>query len=197
MNKQILRAAAKQKRNQLTKEQRAQFSKNICEFILASPDFIEAKTVMCYCAYGSEADISPVLEQALLMDKHLLLPKVYLLEGSIKALEIKDIAHLHINEHLCTGAYGILEPNEQSCEVVETQKIDLVLVPLIAFDKHCHRLGSGMGYYDKFLPLLRSDCKKCGIAFAQQEIEKVPAKAYDIALDYIVTQDGVYINRTR
>jgi len=80
--------------------------------------------------------------------------------------------------------YGIPEP--------ETQNIvypDVVLIPLVAFDKNLNRLGYGGGYYDRLIEKLSKKKKiiKIGLALTIQEIDKVPIDVYDQKLDYIVT----------
>ena len=80
--------------------------------------------------------------------------------------------------------YGIPEP--------ETKNIvypDVLLIPLVAFDKNLNRLGYGGGYYDRLIKKLSKKKKiiKIGLAFSFQKINKVPTNAYDQKLDYIVT----------
>lgn len=72
-----------------------------------------------------------------------------------------------------------------------TQKIDAILVPLLAFDKQGHRLGYGRGFYDRFLASCRPDCKKIGLSFfeVEEKIEGISEK--DIPLDLIITPDDV------
>ena len=72
-----------------------------------------------------------------------------------------------------------------------TEKIDAVLVPLLAFDKQGHRLGYGRGFYDKFLASCRPDCLKIGLSFfeVEEKIEGISDK--DIPLNLIVTPDTV------
>ena len=88
------------------------------------------------------------------------------------------------------GAYGIDVPPATASEVIP----DAVIVPLAAFDKDGHRLGYGAGYYDKTIPKMRAQKKDIlliGAAFAQQQVEKVPADEHDRKLDVVVTEKGV------
>lgn len=74
---------------------------------------------------------------------------------------------------------------------VPTDKIDAVLVPLLAFDRQGHRLGYGRGFYDRFLASCRADCLKIGLSFfeVEEKIEGISEK--DIALDLIITPQTV------
>ena len=88
------------------------------------------------------------------------------------------------SEILKVNKYGIPEP--------ETKNIvypDILLVPLVAFDKNLNRLGYGGGYYDRLIKKLskKKNIIKIGLALSIQEIDKVPINVYDQKLDYIVT----------
>ena len=88
------------------------------------------------------------------------------------------------SDPLKINKYGIPEP--------ETKNIvypDVLLIPLVAFDKNLNRLGYGGGYYDRLIKKLSKKKKiiKIGLAFSFQKINKVPTNAYDQKLDYIVT----------
>ncbi|MCL2889049.1 MAG: hypothetical protein FWE65_01355, partial [Eggerthellaceae bacterium] len=69
---------------------------------------------------------------------------------------------------------------------VTAQEIDVAVVPLVAFDKDFNRLGYGGGNYDRFLPKLRLDAHVFGLAFAEQEVDCVPAEAHDLPLPLIL-----------
>ena len=71
------------------------------------------------------------------------------------------------------------------------EKIDLVLVPLLAFDKRGHRVGYGKGYYDRLLSQVRHDCRKIGLSLFQPVDVIDDIAASDIELDECVTPEGV------
>ena len=88
------------------------------------------------------------------------------------------------SEPLKINKYGIPEP--ESKNIVYP---DILLIPLVAFDKNLNRLGYGGGYYDRLITKLSKKKKimKIGLAFSFQKIDRVPINAYDQKLDYIVT----------
>ena len=95
-----------------------------------------------------------------------------------------DFYKWSFSDPLKVNKYGIPEP--------ENKKIvypDILLIPLVAFDKNLNRLGYGGGYYDRLIVKLSKMKKiiKIGLAFSIQEIDKVPINMYDQKLDYIVT----------
>lgn len=78
------------------------------------------------------------------------------------------------------------DPSLDGCARVQPREMDAVVVPLVAFDEGNHRLGYGGGNYDRFLPQLRSDAVVCGIAFAEQQVERVPLEPHDLPLPHII-----------
>jgi 5-formyltetrahydrofolate cyclo-ligase len=90
---------------------------------------------------------------------------------------------------LASGVWGIREPGPDAREVFP----DIVIVPMLAFDRSGHRVGYGAGYYDMTITGLRArkPVVAVGIAFAAQEIPRVPATARDAALDLVLTEHEV------
>lgn len=94
-------------------------------------------------------------------------------------------------DNLIEGRFKVMEPPSTAARV----QPDILLIPLLAFDRYCHRLGHGKGYYDRTLQGLRSQnpaVLAIGVAFAVQEIEHVPTDANDQTLDIIITEQDVY-----
>ena len=95
-----------------------------------------------------------------------------------------DFYKWSFSDPLKINKYGIPEPETQN-------KVypDIILVPLVAFDKNLNRLGYGGGYYDRLIAKLSKKKKimKIGLALSVQKIDKVPINIYDQKLDYIVT----------
>lgn len=89
---------------------------------------------------------------------------------------------------LAPGRYGIAEPDE-TCPPVEP---DLLLVPLLAFDRRGGRLGYGAGWYDRTLAALRATkpVLAIGLAYAAQEVERVPTDPHDVPLEGVCTERG-------
>jgi 5-formyltetrahydrofolate cyclo-ligase len=95
---------------------------------------------------------------------------------------------------LVSGVWGIREPPADAPEVFP----DILIVPLLAFDRHGHRIGYGAGYYDMTIARLRAmkPVTAIGIAFAAQEIAAVPATPRDARLDLVLTEHGAIDFRT-
>jgi len=95
-----------------------------------------------------------------------------------------DFCSWSFSEPLKINKYGIPEPVNKNIVYP-----DVLLIPLVAFDKNLNRLGYGGGYYDRLIEKLskKKNIIKIGLAFSNQEIDKVPINVYDQKLDYIVT----------
>lgn len=91
---------------------------------------------------------------------------------------------------LRAGAFGVMEPVGE-----EALQPDIVIVPLLAFDRAGMRLGYGGGFYDRTLAGLRGRAQAIGLGFAAQEVAAVPCEATDAALDMIVTEAEVIVCR--
>ena len=98
------------------------------------------------------------------------------------------------NEPLYVNNYGILEPKKQNI----TFKPDIILVPLVAFDRNLNRIGYGKGYYDRALKNLASKKKilTIGMAFSFQEASIIPTNQYDYNLDCILTDRNLIYKKT-
>ena len=93
-----------------------------------------------------------------------------------------------IKDPLLINKYGIPEPT--SNKIVYP---DMLLVPLVAFDKNLNRIGYGGGFYDRYLEKIKRNKKiiTIGLAYFFQKVKKVPIKKHDFKLDYIVTNKGI------
>ena len=96
-----------------------------------------------------------------------------------------DFYHWSTKDPLKINKYGIPEPT--------SNKIDypnILLVPLVAFDKHLNRVGYGGGFYDRYIKKLKEKKRiiTIGLAYSFQEVKKIPINRYDIKLDFVVTE---------
>ena len=131
----------------------------------------------------TEINPLPLMRKLSQSGAQLALPAI---DGRGKPLVMRAFA---LGDELASGQWGIREPKADAPEVVP----DILLVPLLAFDRSGHRIGYGAGYYDMTIAKFRS--KKpviaVGIAFAAQEIDQVPVTARDARLDLVLTERDV------
>lgn len=153
-----------------------------CGHLAALPAFQRADSIMAYMDFRSEMPTKPLLALMKQAGKQLILPytdpNFILIPYELPSLEM-----------ICVSPMGIQEPNPAVCPKADSQKIDLVIVPGLAFDYKGNRIGYGKGCYDRFLPTLRRDVLKIGFAYDFQVLsDQLPAEPADIPLDGIVTE---------
>lgn len=136
------------------------------------------KSILLYYPHKNEIDTIPIIEELLKSGKTVLLPKVE--KDKILPILISDISKLN------TGFAGIKEPEG---EEFPKEKIDIVVVPAIAYDRRGYRLGYGKGFYDRFLQNFKN--LKLGLAYDFQLLEELPFEEHDIPVDIIITPDKV------
>ncbi len=91
-----------------------------------------------------------------------------------------------IGDPLEKGAFGVSEPRAEARRVVP----DVILAPLLAFDRHGRRLGYGKGFYDRAFAA-HPEAARCGLAFAVQEVPQVPVEPHDLPLSAVITENGI------
>ena len=132
---------------------------------------------------GSEINPIPLMRKLAGSGAQLALPVVC---GRGKPLGMRAF---DFGQRLLPGVWGIREPAPDAAEVFP----DILLVPLLAFERSGHRIGYGAGYYDLTIAALRArkTITACGLAFAAQEISSVPTTSRDARLDLVLTEREV------
>ena len=144
------------------------------------PQFQASKQVALYHALPGEVQTAAFIERWY-QRKRLFLPLV--VGDDLRLLRYTG------PESLRKGAFGIWEPKPDG-EEAEEGKIDLIIVPGVAFDAQCHRLGRGRGFYDRLLSSLQAP--KVGVCFDFQLVPSVPVEPFDRLMDHIITETMVY-----
>ncbi len=134
-------------------------------------------------AFPEEIDTGPMIESVLKSGRRLVLPRVDRRAGRLRLYHVIDTA-----SDLRRGTLGIPEPR-RSCSEVEPEEIDWVLVPGLAFNRDCYRLGRGAGHYGLtcLLPTLRDDVPRWAFAFDEQWCDDLPVEPHDVPLDGVVS----------
>lgn len=154
----------------------------ICERVLSSPAYGSAGSLLIYAPLPGEADILPIADAALAAGKLLAFPRTdWSSRGMLTAL-VRSPADL------VPGRYGLREPRPDA-PILPLPKLDLILVPGLAFDTSGGRLGRGAGFYDRFLASPALAAATCGVCFELQLIDRVPIEPWDIPLNFIATED--------
>lgn len=166
--KSALRGHFRKVRSSLDSERKSSASQKLLEAIEQLLD--QPGWVLSFCTTGSEIDLS-LVNQRLAELGRLVLPRV---EGEQLAL--------YTTRDLILSPWSILEPDPTLSSPVLPEQIGVALVPALAFDGDGHRLGYGLGFYDRLLPKLRH-ARSIGVGYQEQLFEgHLPTEAHDIPL---------------
>ena len=179
-NKKALRASIKQKRRALSIEYRQQASRKMQAELTRLPCYQAAEYIMLYMAMQDEVQLDELIAMVLKDGKKAVIPLVTG-AGLMEAVELSDMADL------VPDKYGIKTVSEEKRRLIAPGKIDLIIVPGVAFDKAGHRLGMGGGFYDRFM-LRASRAVRAALAYDCQLLVAVPAEVHDLTVDYIITE---------
>jgi len=177
--KAALRARISAELKQMPPAERAEASRQICARLEEQTLWRAARSVLFFAPLASEPDIWPLLADAIAAGKTALLPRFDGEQKHYVVCQIRDVAR-----DVRTGQFGVREPLE-TCARISLNRLDLILAPGIAFDLDGHRLGRGMGFYDRLLAVLHGPT--CGVAFDQQIVRQIPVEPHDIRLSCILT----------
>ena len=186
MTKAELRKSYLQKRLALTEADCLNYSRQICEQFFLNFDLSFIKIIHLYLPIekNKEPDTWLILDRVRgeFLNVRVSLPRVR--DNRLENIFFEDLHQLEKN------SLGIPEPKQGV--PTPTEKIDLVIIPMLAFDQKGHRVGYGKGFYDRFLKQCRTDCKKVGLSFFEP-LEKIgDSNEHDIALTHCITPDRLY-----
>lgn len=177
-----------ERRRSLDEDYRCLASRCIAKRLMQLPAFKRSQRIATFTCVNAEVDISPVYHHQIYTKKYVYLPSISkCLAGNMQYMPYDTNIPLQYNR------FKILEP--KNARPVPLFMLDVICVPLVAFDDKCNRLGMGGGYYDRLMQKLRSTkAKVCtlGIAFDAQKIALVPKEAHDLPLDYVLTERKLY-----
>lgn len=190
LNRQQLRQELRTQRRQLNTHLQqtaaAALTNRVCEL----PIFQTSVHIAGYIASDNEINPEAIFAHAWQLGKKCYLP--LLKPGQqlcFVAYERSD--KLHRNQ------FNILEPEFLPEKLIASDKLDLVLLPLVGFDLHGNRLGMGVGYYDRTFAFLQKTPRPTqpyllGLAYEAQQVPNIPAESWDIRLDGVATEKKIH-----
>ncbi|MFV0467863.1 MAG: 5-formyltetrahydrofolate cyclo-ligase [Dysgonomonas sp.] len=157
-------------------------SEEIISVLEATDTFCKAKNILIYHSLRDEVQTSSIIEKYA-DNKTFFLPAIDE-DNSMVARKYDTSVQLKKSD------LGILEPVNSN--LADLRKIDLIIVPGIAFDRELNRMGRGKGYYDKFLEQMKTP--KIGLCFDFQLFDKIPTEKHDIPMDMLVLENEIICN---
>ena len=186
-----LRTRIKQKREQLSSENVDQLGSAIFSNLLDSKILEDKNRIAIYYSVNNEVATMQIIKHLWTKDKELFLPIIksnQLVFGSYKS-----------GDNLCNNKFDIPEPTTATEELITADVLDLVIVPLVAFDSDCNRLGMGGGYYDRALAFKKTASKTSsplliGLAYELQKVNILEMNSWDIPMDGIISESKTYLS---
>jgi 5-formyltetrahydrofolate cyclo-ligase len=163
-------------------------SLQIFDRLVKMPEYAAARTVLSYVSFHSEVSTRQFLARVWSDGKRLAVP--YCTGDCLELFRLENCGEL------APRTLGILEPKADYLGRVDRQvglgELDLIVVPGLAFDPQCGRIGYGKGYYDRLLRHVSAKTAVVAVAFGCQVFPEVPVLAYDVRMDKVVTEGEVY-----
>ena len=174
LDKKDVRKRIRELKRSVTPEEKREWSEAVWQELERTKEFSEAWVVLAYWSMDDEVHTHDFITRWA-GDKCFLLP-------CVKGGEL-EIRRFDGKERLCPGeGFAIPEPTGQLWD--EPEKIDLIIVPGVAFDRTGNRLGRGKGYYDKILKT--SAAFKIGVCFGFQLLDSVPVEEHDVPMNHVI-----------
>lgn len=179
-----LRNTIKQVRSKISVSYLTTSSSQICTRIRSLETYRQAKSIALYFPINGEIDLTPLWNTAPLHGKFCYFPAIN--ENlTLSFLPATPATAFKKNR------YGIPEPDVSFDLAMPAEEIDLIIVPLVAFDMRCTRIGMGSGYYDRTLANKKRG-SVFGVAFQFQQVDFIDPAPWDIPLDAVITQKAIY-----
>lgn len=156
----------------------------INEHLLLSDALASARHIAAFCAFDGEPDIAPALLAMHRRGQQICLPVV---ERTERTMQMHGWSP---GSELQPGELGIMQPD--ATRIVAPVELDVILMPLVAWDRKGSRIGMGGGYYDQYLEPFAGSARplRVGIGYAVQEVDRIPAELHDIDLHALVSENG-------
>lgn len=182
-DKKSIRQRAFALRDAISPEVRSLKGERIKNALIALDAFDKASSVMLFASFRSEVDTFKIISHCLSKEKRTVLPKSDADNCRLLLYEIKSM------DELVKGYFGIPEPEVSADRLILIEDIEFILVPGVAFDSKCNRVGYGKGFYDRLLS--RRTAPAFALAYEEQIFDSVPTDKYDVMLDGIITDERV------
>ncbi len=179
--RRLLRDRLREQRRALPAADRVRAATGLARTLSTLPELPQARRVAGYWAVDGELSLH-VLLAGVLGDRYCL--------PCIQPDRSLRFAPWWVGEPLQPNRFGIPEPAD--VEPLAPEQLDVVLLPLVGFDRRGNRLGSGAGFYDRSFAFLREQQRPTrpllvGVAYAFQEVDALPVEPWDVPLDYVAT----------
>jgi 5-formyltetrahydrofolate cyclo-ligase len=149
-------------------------------------NFLESKITLLYVSGYNEVQTKNIIKRAYSYNKIVVLPAFDPKTFEMELMKVDKFA-----QELKPGPRGVPEPTAAHYKIVPIDRIDIAIIPGIAFDEKGGRIGTGRGYYDRLIPKLAITTRKVALTLEEQIIPQVPMESHDKHVDIIITDKRI------
>jgi len=186
LSKRNIRKCILNKRQLCDSETNMKWNNSIFTKLVNSEFYKKASVIFIFVSFGGEVDTHQIITRAISDGKIICVPRIQSKATGIEVFKINGLAELK------PGYYDILEPLEK-CPEVDSENIDLIIMPGVAFDRLGGRVGYGAGFYDIFLNKMNRKVDKIALAYQFQVLDEVPMNELDATIDGIITEAEIIL----
>ncbi len=182
-NKYSIRKRLKEKRSSLSANYCSSYEESILKIVLRFIQKHNSSKIGLYVSFGNEVRTIKLIEKILSLEKEVYLPVQNFINETLTFKQYSKDTNLIENQN------KILEP--EMGKEIDTEDLDIIFIPLLAFDKKLNRIGMGKGYYDKTLYGKKTG-KLVGLAYDFQEVNDALSEEHDVAMNTIITSKNIF-----
>ncbi|MGB9175189.1 MAG: 5-formyltetrahydrofolate cyclo-ligase [Methanoregula sp.] len=179
--KDRVRKILRQKKDAMIPEERLEKSHRICRHLMEI--IRDGESVMVFTSKEKEVNTKPLILSLFGKGNPVVVPIIVKEDISLRLSYLRDFSAL------VPSTFSVPEPIGSEIPAA-AEDIGTIILPMLGFDRTGGRIGYGAGYYDRFLSK-NPGLRKIGVAFACQEVERLPVDDNDIRMDIIITEDGI------
>lgn len=180
-DKDRVRRILRGKKEAMVPEERLEKSRRICRHLMKI--IRDGETVMVFTSKEKEVNTMPLIQSLFKKGNPVVVPIIVRENVGLRLSYLRDVTAL------VPSTFGVPEPIGSEIPAA-AKDIGTIILPMLGFDRDGGRIGYGAGYYDRFLSK-NPGMRKIGIAFACQEVERLPVDEYDIRMDVTISEDGI------
>ncbi len=173
-------------RRKMSQEEVHRKSGEISRNLFETAEYRGSRLIVFYVSFDNEVETRQLIEEALRKGKCVAIPFMRSPSEGLLLSEVRDFG-----EELTEGSFGILEPRAKFIRLIPPERVELLMVPGVAFDRRGYRLGFGKGCYDRLLKAMPPQAASIGLAYSFQVVDRVPTEEGDEPVGWLITEKGV------
>jgi 5-formyltetrahydrofolate cyclo-ligase len=170
----------------LSEEELAAKTSQIENRLFGFANFLEANISLLYMPQKFVVDTKEIIQRCFDFRKIIALPAFNTEKHGMQSFKVDAF-----EADMILGPRNILEPDPERCKIIPIERIDIAIIPGVALDEKGGRIGSGEGYYDRFIGKLPITTRKVALSLECQIVQQVPMESHDRYMDIIITEDRV------